>query len=138
MNYMNNVLLFTKDKETLERQTRRVLEQMHKNDLYLKLTKCSFCKEKIKYLGMIIEEGKIAMDPSKLKGIQDWPAPTTVKQVQLFLRFGNFTGDLSTKSPKWPDPSMNSSRKTQSSNGPMKLRKVLIPSRNNSQRSPSS
>ena len=30
------------------------------------------------------------MDPRKLKGIQDWPAPTTVKQVQGFLGFGNF------------------------------------------------
>ena len=28
--------------------------------------------------------------PGKLKGIQDWPAPTTVKQVRGFLGFGNF------------------------------------------------
>jgi len=30
---------------------------------------------------MIIKEGKISMDPSKLKGIRDWPAPTMVKHV---------------------------------------------------------
>ena len=30
------------------------------------------------------------MDSSKLKGIQDWPTPTTVKQVKAFLGFGNF------------------------------------------------
>ena len=30
------------------------------------------------------------MDPGKLKGIQDWLAPTTVKQVWGFLGFGNF------------------------------------------------
>ena len=45
---------------------------------------------KIKYLGMIIEEGRISMDPVKLGGIRDWPTPTTVKQVQSFLGFGNF------------------------------------------------
>ena len=39
---------------------------------------------------MIIEEGQISMDPGKLNGIRDWPAPTTVKQVQGFLGFGNF------------------------------------------------
>ena len=39
---------------------------------------------------MIIEEGKIAMDPIKLGGIRDWPIPTTIKQVQSFLGFGNF------------------------------------------------
>ena len=44
----------------------------------------------MEYLGMVIEEGKISMDPVKLKGIKDWPIPITVKQVQSFLGFGNF------------------------------------------------
>ena len=39
---------------------------------------------------MIIEEGRISMDAGKLKWIRDWPVPTTVKQVQGFLGFGNF------------------------------------------------
>ena len=30
------------------------------------------------------------MDPIKLAGIQDWPTPTTVKQVRSFLGFKNF------------------------------------------------
>ena len=60
------------------------------NNSYLELKKCEFCKEKIKWLVMVIQEGKITMDPRKLKGIQDWPAPTMVKQVQGFLGFGNF------------------------------------------------
>ena len=47
-------------------------------------------KSKIEYLGMVIEEGKISMDPGKLWGIQDWPTPTMVKQTQSFLGFGNF------------------------------------------------
>ena len=45
---------------------------------------------KIEYLGMIIEEGRISMDPVKLGGIRDWPTPTTVKQVRFFPGFGNF------------------------------------------------
>ena len=39
---------------------------------------------------MVIKEGKISMDPVKLKGIKDWPTPTTVKEVRSFLGFGNF------------------------------------------------
>jgi hypothetical protein len=30
------------------------------------------------------------MDLTKLKGILDWPAPKTVKEVRSFLGFGNF------------------------------------------------
>jgi hypothetical protein len=39
---------------------------------------------------MVIEEGKISMDPGKLAGIRDWPTPITVKQTRGFLGFGNF------------------------------------------------
>ena len=67
-----------------------VLEKLWENDLFLKAKKCKFYKMKIEYLGMIIKEGRISMDPVKLGGIRDWPTPTTVKQIQSFLGFGNF------------------------------------------------
>ena len=90
--YMDDILIFARDKTTLEQAlaTKRVLEQLQKHNLFLKPKKCEFCKEKIKYLGMVIEEGKVSMDPGKLKGIQEWLEPTTIKQVQAFLGFGKF------------------------------------------------
>ena len=84
------MFLSAKTKEQLRENTRRVLQRLLENDLYLKPKKCEFCKEKIEWLGMMIQEGKITMDPGKPKGIQDWPAPTMVKQVRGFLGFGNF------------------------------------------------
>ena len=88
--YMDDMFLSAKTKEQLLENTKQVLQRLMENDLYLKPKKCEFCKEKIKWLGMVIQEGKITMDPRKLKGIQDWLAPTTVKQVQGFQGFGNF------------------------------------------------
>jgi hypothetical protein len=45
-----------------------------------------FRKPKIEYLGLVIKEGKLAMDPAKLKGILDWPVPKTVKEVTILHR----------------------------------------------------
>ena len=87
--YMDDIFIFAPDKSTLT-ENMKVLRRLQDNDLFLKPTKCEFYKTKVEYLGMIIEEGKISMDPGKLKGIQDWPTPTTVKQVRRFLGFGNF------------------------------------------------
>jgi hypothetical protein len=70
--------------------TKRVLQRLRENDLYLKPAKCLFCQTRIEYLGLIIEEGKMSMDPTKLSGIKDWPIPKSVKQVRSFLGFGNF------------------------------------------------
>jgi hypothetical protein len=67
-----------------------VFQQLRENDLLLKATEYELNKTRIKYLGMIVEEEKLAMDPIKLGGIRDWPTPTTVKHVQQFLGFQNF------------------------------------------------
>jgi hypothetical protein len=44
----------------------------------------------IEYLGLIISEGEICMDPVKVAGVTEWPVPTTRKEVQSFLGFANF------------------------------------------------
>ena len=79
--YMDNIFIFAPDEATLMENTERVLKRLQDNELFLKPTKCKFNKTKVEYLGMVIKEGKISMDPGKLKGIRDWPAPTTVKQT---------------------------------------------------------
>ena len=80
-----------------------ILQKLWDNDLFVKPEKCVFWENKVEYLGMIIEENKIGMDPVKLRGITDWPLPKTVEDVQSFLGFGNYYrkfingyGDLTT------------------------------------------
>ena len=58
--------------------------------MFFKAKKCEFWKQKIKYLGLVVQEGKLAMDSAKLKEILEWPTLKTVKEVQSFLGFGNF------------------------------------------------
>ena len=79
--YMDDILIFAQSKEDLEQLTKQVLQCLQENDLYLKPKKCKFKKEHIEYLGMVIQEGKVTMDSVKVKGIQDWLIPSTVKQV---------------------------------------------------------
>jgi len=67
--YMDDMFIFEKDLSPLITNTRSVLRRLRDNDLYLKPLKCEFHKMKIEYLGMIIKEGRISMDTSKLKGI---------------------------------------------------------------------
>jgi RNase H-like domain found in reverse transcriptase/Reverse transcriptase (RNA-dependent DNA polymerase) len=88
--YMDDILIFADTKEELEWITKLVLKKLREHNLFLKAKKCEFCQTRIEYLGMIIKERKISMDAVKLGGIRDWPVPTTLKQTQSFLGFGNF------------------------------------------------
>jgi Reverse transcriptase (RNA-dependent DNA polymerase) len=88
--YMDNILAFSKMIDGLRKIEWIILEKASEYDLYFKAKKCEFRKLKLKYLGLVVEEGKLPMDPTKLKGILDWPAPKTVKEVRSFIGFGNF------------------------------------------------
>ena len=88
--YMDNILIHVHTREELKTQTKQVLDQLKKHNLYLKLEKCKFCVQEIDFLGTIVMKDMIKMDPIKLARIRDWPTPTTVKQVQSFLGFGNY------------------------------------------------
>jgi len=79
--YMDDILIFTDDHPKMEEYTKRVLQKLHDNDLFLNLDKCVFDVTEVEYLGLIIKENEIAIEPTKLARIADWPAPTTVKQV---------------------------------------------------------
>jgi Reverse transcriptase (RNA-dependent DNA polymerase) len=90
MVYMDDILIFADTKEELKWTTKLVLEKLQEHDLFPKAKKFKFSQTRIKYLGMIIEEGKISIDTVKLGEIRDWPVPTTLEQTQSFLGFGNF------------------------------------------------
>ena len=66
------------------------LTKLEKLDLFLKPEKCQFHQRKIEYLGMIVGNGQVHMDPVKVQGITQWPTPSCVKDVQSFLGFCNF------------------------------------------------
>ena len=44
----------------------------------------------VEYLGLVLSEGWVEMDPIKIAGVRDWPTPKNVTEVQSFVGFVNF------------------------------------------------
>ena len=89
--YMDDILIHTPNDPTLHRHVvNDVLRILAVNDLYLKPQKCQFEQTKVEYLGVIIQEDSIAMDPIKVQGMKNWKRPLTLKEVWAFLGFLNF------------------------------------------------
>lgn len=89
--YMDDILIATEG--TLEQHKPVVwhmLRKLQDNDLYLKPEKCEFHKREVHFLGSIVGEGKVKMDPIKVKALKDWPQPKSVKELRSFLGFGNY------------------------------------------------
>lgn len=75
--YLDDILIYTKTREEHRRVLKRVLEILQRNKLFLRADKCDFEQTKVEYLGVVISEGKIEMDPVKVSGVRDWPTPVT-------------------------------------------------------------
>ncbi|EEB91673.1 hypothetical protein MPER_09934, partial [Moniliophthora perniciosa FA553] len=88
--YMDDILIFSKNKEEHQQRTIRLLQRLKERDLFLKPEKCEFDVTEVIFLGLVIRPGQIAMDPVKVAGIKDWLPPDTVTGVRSFLGFGNF------------------------------------------------
>ncbi len=97
--YMDDITVHTKcETNKMESQhlnchhkyIHHMLHKLKQNDLYLKPEKCDFKQKEIDYLGVTVGNGKLQMDPKKLKGVADWPKPRNPTDIQKFLGFTGY------------------------------------------------
>jgi len=88
--YLDDILIFMETLEEHWAATWRVIELLQKHNLFLKPKKCKFEKTKVEYLGVIISQNSIKMDPVKVAGVTEWTTLSNRKEVQSFLGFTNF------------------------------------------------
>jgi hypothetical protein len=72
------------------RHVRAVLQLLKEHQLVLKRSKCTFGATKVAYLGHVISELGIAMDPDKVRAVVDWPTPKSVRAVRGFLGLAGY------------------------------------------------
>ncbi|KAI1005125.1 hypothetical protein K3495_g3086 [Podosphaera aphanis] len=71
-------------------QTIDVLKRLKANNLYCKLSKCTFEVEQVDFRGFQIEESGIKISPRRASTITEWPIPQSLQHLQQFLGFTNF------------------------------------------------
>ena len=72
-----------------------MLQKLQDNQLYAKYSKCEFWIGKVPFLGHIISNGGISVDPAKVKGIVAWSIPTTVTKIRSFCDMQDIIRNLS-------------------------------------------
>ncbi|OJT10654.1 Transposon Tf2-12 polyprotein [Trametes pubescens] len=88
--YIDDILIFSRTQAEHNQHVTMVLDRLRKAGLFANAKKCAFDQPEVEYVGYIINQDGIRMDPKKLNTVIDWPMPGSVKEVQSFLGFTNF------------------------------------------------
>ncbi|QRW24417.1 Retrotransposable element Tf2 protein [Rhizoctonia solani] len=88
--YLDDILIYSQDDATHTKHVHEVLKRLMDNQLFCKASKCMFHVTSVEYLGIIVLDKGFSLDKLKIQAVQEWPVPTKVKEVQLFLGFANF------------------------------------------------
>ena len=80
--FIDDILIFSKNEEEHAEHLRIVLQRLREHKLYAKFSKCDFWLKEVQFLGHIISDKGISVDPSKIQDVLNW------RLLPLFPRYG--------------------------------------------------
>ena len=58
--------------------------------MYAKFSKCEFWLDEVSFLGHVITNGGIVVDPGKVRDVLKWEPPQTVSEIRSFLGLAGY------------------------------------------------
>jgi hypothetical protein len=79
--FIDDILIYSPNEETHEDHLRLVLQKLRDNQLYAKFSKCDFWLKEVAFLGHIVIDGGIKVDPGKISEILNWKQPKDASKI---------------------------------------------------------
>ena len=83
--FFDDILIYSKTWKDHLIDLEQVLSILQSNQFYPKMSKCTFGKEEVNYLGHVISKGGVKEDLEKIKSITEWSKPTNISKLRGFL-----------------------------------------------------
>lgn len=83
--FFDDILIYSKIVLDHQNHLRFVFQILVENQLYAKMSKCTFGTQEVDYLGHIISANGVRMGPAKVAAMLSWPVPQDVKALRVFL-----------------------------------------------------
>ena len=88
--FINDILVYSKTQEEHEEHLREVLETLRRESLYAKFSKCEFWLREVQFLGHLINQNGISVDPAKVEAVMRWEVPKSPSEIRSFLGLAGY------------------------------------------------
>jgi hypothetical protein len=88
--YFDDILIYSKSLNEHIEHLHAVFCALREARLFANLEKCTFCTDRVAFLGYVVTPQGIEVDEAKIEVIKSWPIPATLTQLQSFLGLAGF------------------------------------------------
>jgi len=88
--YFDEILIYNKSLDEHVDHIQSVLAVLREQKLYANLDKCTFCTDKVVFLGFVVSGHGVKVDEEKIKAVREWMPPQNASQVRSFLGLAGF------------------------------------------------
>ena len=88
--FIDDILVHSKHKEEHEKHLHVILQTLRKHQLFAKLNKCEFWLDQIPFLGHVVSNDGISVNPSKVEAVLSWKRLTTMSKIRSFLGMAGY------------------------------------------------
>ena len=88
--YLDDVIVFSRTFAEHLRRLEAVLTALRRAKLKIKPRKCHLLLAEVHFLGHVVSAKGISTDPGKVKAVQEWKQPASLKSLQSFLGFASY------------------------------------------------
>jgi hypothetical protein len=79
--FVDDILVYSENEKDHTEHLRVVLTRLRDHQLYTKFSKCEFWLKRVPFLGHVLSEDGISVDPSKVQEVMNWKALTTIHEI---------------------------------------------------------
>ena len=90
LNYVDDIIVYSNTFEEHIKHLDAVLGKLTTAGFTINIDKCDFCKQEIKFLGHVVSDKQVKVDPERIAAILNYPAPRNQKQLMQFLGTCNY------------------------------------------------
>ena len=88
--YMDDLIVFSNSAEDHQTHLTRLLEVLSLEKIHLSVEKCAWACQYVRFLGCIVGNNELAMDPKKVRSIITMPCPKAQEEIRVFLGLTGF------------------------------------------------